>query len=109
MHKPDGMIGMSVRAGKAVFGSESCVALLRKGQLPLVILAADASERTKKLIRDKCRSFRGTYIVYGTVESLAGMTGKHQVAAVGIRDKGLAAAILKIYGGGANGENSETK
>ena len=47
MHKPDGMIGMSVRAGKAVFGSESCVALLRKGQLPLVILAADASERTK--------------------------------------------------------------
>ncbi len=109
MHKPDGMIGMSVKAGKAVFGSERCVELIRKGQLPLVILAENASERTQKLIQDKCESFHGKYIFYGTVESLASMTGKHRVAAVGIRDKGLAAAILKIYGGGANGKNSETK
>lgn len=109
MHKLEGMIGLCVKAGKAVFGSESCVSLVRKRQLPLVILAEDASDRTKKLIFDKCHSFHGKWILYGTVDSLGRITGKHRVAAIGIRDEGFSTAILKIYGGGANGENSETK
>ncbi|MDD6309308.1 MAG: ribosomal L7Ae/L30e/S12e/Gadd45 family protein [Clostridia bacterium] len=109
MHKMDGMIGLSVKAGKVVFGSEQAVMLLRTGRLPLIIIAEDASERTKKLIRDKSASFNGKWIAYGTVEALSRTTGKNRVAVLGIRDKGLAEAILKIYGGGTIGENNEAK
>ncbi len=103
MHKLEGMIGLCVRAGRAAFGSEQCASLVRRGLLPLVIVAEDASDNTKKLIKDKCTTSGTPWISFGTVASLAHMTGKGKVSVIGIRDKGFAAAILKIYGGGFSG------
>lgn len=103
MHKLEGMIGLCVRAGRTAFGSEQCALLVRSGKVELVIVAEDASENTKKRIRDKCTSFGTPYISFGTVSSLARCTGKGKVSVIGIRDKGFAAAILKIYGGGFSG------
>ena len=103
MHKLEGMIGLCVKAGRAAFGSEQCAALVRSGKMPLVIVAEDASENTKKLIKDKCRSFETPWISFGTIASLAKCTGKGKVSVIGIRDSGFAAAILKIYGGGLSG------
>ena len=100
MHKLEGMIGLCVRAGRAAFGSEACEALIRSGKLPLVIVAEDASENTKKRMQDKCTTYKTPWISFGTVETLAKCTGKTRVSVLGIRDKGFAAAILKIYGGG---------
>lgn len=100
MHKLEGMIGLCVKAGKAVFGSEMCEMRVRGGRLPLVIVAEDASENTKKRMQDKCSSFGVPLLFFGTVSSLAKATGKGRVSALGIGDKGFAAAILKIYGGG---------
>lgn len=103
MHKLEGMIGLCVRAGRAAFGSEACTALVRSGRVSLVIVAEDASENTKKLMQDKCKSFHTPRISFGTVASLAKCTGKGKVSVIGIRDAGFAAAILKIYGGGSIG------
>ena len=103
MHKLEGMIGLCVKAGRAAFGSEQCEILARGGKLALVIVAKDASDNTKKRMEDKCQSFDVPRIVWGTVESLARCTGKGKVSALGIRDRGFAAAILKIYGGGFSG------
>ena len=103
MHKLEGMLGLCVRAGRAAFGSEECVRLARIGKLDLVIVAEDASENTKKRMRDKCTSFGVPQIYFGTVSSLAHATGKGKVSVIGIRDKGFATAILKIYGGGFSG------
>ncbi len=103
MHKLEGMIGLCVKAGKAVFGGEQCESRVRCGRLPLVILAEDASDNTKKRMQDKCRTYSVPLISFGTVESLARMTGKRRVSVLGIGDRGFAAAILKIYGGGYSG------
>ncbi len=103
MHKLEGMIGLCVRAGRAAFGSEACEALVRGGKLPLVIVAEDASDNTKKRMQDKCTTYGVTRISFGTVASLAKCTGKGKVSVIGIRDTGFAAAILKIYGGGYSG------
>ena len=56
--KPDGMIGMSVAAGKVAFGSEEAVNSVRRGRARLVIVATDASDRTKKLM------YNNPYLIY---------------------------------------------
>lgn len=101
--KPDGMIGLSVAAGKVSFGSESSVDSVRKGKAKLVIVATDASDRTKKLMYNKCGSYSVDIIEYATVLELGRITGKNQVSALAVCDKGLASEILKIYGGVLNG------
>ncbi len=103
MHKLEGMIGLCVRAGRAAFGGEACEALVRKNAVQLIIVAEDASENTKKRVQDKCTTYAVPRISFGTVASLARCTGKGRVSVIGIRDKGFAAAILKIYGGGYSG------
>lgn len=103
MHKLEGMIGLCVKAGRMAFGSEACESLVRSGKLPLVIVAEDAAENTKKRMQDKCTSFGTKLIFFGTVSSLAKCTGKGKVSVLGVRDTGFASAILKIYGGGFSG------
>ncbi len=103
MHKLEGMIGLCVKAGRAAFGSEECTALLRTRRVHLVIVAEDASENTKKRMRDKCKTSGVPLIPFGTVDGLAHLTGRGRVSVLGIRDTGFAAAILKIYGGGFSG------
>ena len=103
MHKLYGMIGLCVKAGRTAFGSEACESLVRSGKMPLVIVAEDASENTKKRMQDKCTTYGVKCIYFGTVSSLAKSTGKGKVSVLGIRDEGFASAILKIYGGGFSG------
>lgn len=103
MHKLYGMIGLCVKAGRMAFGGEACESLVRSGKLPLVIVAEDASENTKKRMQDKCKSYGVELILFGSVDSLAKSTGKGKVSVLGIRDTGFASAILKIYGGGFSG------
>ncbi len=103
MHKLEGMIGLCVKAGRMAFGSEACTAFVRSGKMPLVIVAEDASENTKKRMQDKCTSYGTPLIFFGTVSSLAKCTGKGKVSVLGVRDTGFASAILKIYGGGFSG------
>ncbi|MHA7963074.1 L7Ae/L30e/S12e/Gadd45 family ribosomal protein [Paenibacillus sp. CAU 1782] len=58
--KPDkalSMIGMAMRAGKLISGDEIVLKAVRGRKAHLVIIAADASDNTKKKFADKC----GTY------------------------------------------------
>ena len=50
MEKIFGMLGLARRAGKLIYGSDAAVNAVRSGKAKAVILAADASDRTKKLI-----------------------------------------------------------
>lgn len=55
-----GMLGLAMRAGKVIVGTESvCTALAKRGKVRLVVYAADASAATKKKIVTKCE-FYGT-------------------------------------------------
>lgn len=42
-----GMLGLAAKAGKITFGADSCKEAIMKNKVKLIILAQDASERTK--------------------------------------------------------------
>ncbi|MFQ5703899.1 MAG: L7Ae/L30e/S12e/Gadd45 family ribosomal protein [Gemmatimonadales bacterium] len=45
-----GLVGMSVRAGRAVVGTAGVRAALQRGELALVVLASDRSEKTDQKV-----------------------------------------------------------
>ncbi|MBR5365043.1 MAG: ribosomal L7Ae/L30e/S12e/Gadd45 family protein [Clostridia bacterium] len=73
----ENLIGLCRAAGGVTTGSEAVLDEVRHGRAKFVLLASDASERTRKQITDKCKYyhvtlFDGTY----TSAALAGMLGK---------------------------------
>lgn len=103
--KLDGIIGIAVKAGKVAFGSEASVDYARNRKAKLVIIAKDASDRTKKLVNNKCNSFKVPVFEYQSIEHISRITGKRIVSVISVSDKGLAEAMLKIYGGGLDGKS----
>ena len=61
-----GMLGLAMRAGKVIVGTESvCQALAKLGKVRLVVYAADASLATKKKIVTKCEFYSTPAIQIG--------------------------------------------
>jgi ribosomal protein L7Ae-like RNA K-turn-binding protein len=105
MNKIDGYIGLAAKARKLAFGSAEATDAARKGKAHLVIMADDASERTKKLVLNKCKSFGVTVFTYHSKEELGRILGKNQVSAIAVCDKGFSMAITKIFGGDNYGKD----
>ena len=91
-------IGLAAKAGKAVYGTPLiCESLRMTGEkkCSLVLEGSDSSENTHKKLSDKC-AFYGAELIRlpMTMEELSTSVGKKSlVAAVGIKDNGLADAI----------------
>ncbi len=105
MNKLERMVGLATRAGKVAFGSEMSVEAVRRGRAFVVLLANDASDRTKKLIRNKCASFGVRLLEYGSKSELGKITGKNNVSALAVLDREFANAVWRNYGGVINGES----
>ncbi len=98
------LLGLATRAGRTVVGVPLiCAALPKrtpKKGICLVLLAVDASAGTKKRVTDKC-GFYGVTLIELPVDCgrLALAVGKRDaaVAAVGVDEPGLAAAIRQLY------------
>lgn len=92
-----GMLGLAMRAGRVVIGTEQvCVALKKKGRVCLVLVAMDASISTKKKITVKCE-FYGVTSVEIPIDTagLGALLGKtYTPAVVGITDEGFARELL---------------
>lgn len=52
--KLKGILGLSVRAGQAVFGEDTCRRLLSSGKGAVLLLDGDASENTRKKYSELC-------------------------------------------------------
>ncbi len=91
------MAGLARRAGKISSGGTLCTDAVRKGIAKLVILAADASENTKKSIRDSCLTRKIPVVEYADTESLGKCVGCGERAVISVNDKNFAEAILNIY------------
>ena len=50
--KIGGLIGLATKAGKIAAGTEACLEAIEKRNAKLILIATDASERTKKSIKD---------------------------------------------------------
>ena len=96
MQKIHSLLGIAMRAGKLVSGEDGTMIDLKKGKLNLVIVAADASNNTKKLFKDKS-SFRHVNCIELSTKSDLGISiGKDSRAVIGIKDIGFANKIIQL-------------
>lgn len=95
-----GLIGLCTKAGKISFGTDACTDLILKKKVDLVIVANDASERTKRNFDYICNNNNVKICFYGTIEELSKAIGKNNKAVIGIKNKDFANQIEKIINGG---------
>lgn len=96
-----GMLGLAMKAGKVVIGTEQVIAFLKKERLKLVLLSGNASEGTKKKISFKCEFYK-TRILELTVntDEVGRLLGKtYAPAVVGITDENFSNAIINHLSG----------
>ena len=93
-----GMLGLAMKAGKVVIGTEQVIAFLQKNKVKLVLLSGTASEGTQKKIRFKCEFYKTPTCVLdidtGELGRLLGKT--YAPAVVGITDENFSNAITKL-------------
>ena len=95
-----GLLGLTSKAGKLAFGTDSCLEMIAKHKVKLIIVAEDSSERTINNFREKCKQNNIDFYVFGKKEDLSKSIGKVNKTVIGIKDKNLAGAIIKILNGG---------
>ena len=96
MDKIYGILGIAAKAGKILSGFDSIQEGIQKQQVNLVIVAQDASEKTKKEIRFICDKYGISYITWGNIEENSHAIGKVNRAIIGICDSGLANRFLEL-------------
>ena len=92
-----GMLGFAMRAGKVEVGTDAVLGLVSKGLASLVIIASDASDKSKERIKKKCE-FYNTDCIEPAVdaETLSQRLGKiSNTVCVAIKDDGFKKEILK--------------
>ncbi len=91
-----GLLGLARRAGMLAIGDESAKVALQSKKARLLLMASDASERTKETFSFISESNDIPYVeVRESREELGNALGKRPVAAVAICDLGFSAAIVK--------------
>ena len=91
-----GLLGLGVRAGNVVIGVSGVRARLQQGKLAVVVVAADASARTRDKVERLARA-RGVPVLAGPVaERLGAQLGRPSVQTVGTGDRALARGLMRL-------------
>ncbi len=95
-----GLIGLSMKAGKVIFGTEAVTEAVERKKAKLIIVAEDAADRTILNFKKLAEKQKLLFVIWGTEQELSRAIGKENKVVIGIKDKNLANAIIKrIYGG----------
>ena len=94
-----GLIGLATRAGKVVFGTEACMQAIEKNKIKLLIIAIDASERTKMNFKNICNN-KIPILDILSIDELSKAIGKDNKAVLGIKDISFSNEIVRIINGG---------
>jgi len=89
------MLSLAQRAGKVVSGEFMTENAVKEGKSQLVILAADASDNTKKKFTDMCQFRNVPILIHADREVLGHAIGKEFRASISVNDRGLAEEIRK--------------
>ncbi|AMB98820.1 hypothetical protein AWM75_01900 [Aerococcus urinaehominis] len=88
------LLGLAQAAGQLVSGEGLVIQALQAGQASLVICAQDASERTKKKIKDKCSYYNvPTNFDYTSLEISQALGKKRLIVA--FTNQGFAKSFIK--------------
>jgi ribosomal protein L7Ae-like RNA K-turn-binding protein len=91
--KIQGLLGLARRARTVTVGSRETRAALRRGEVRLVLLASDGSERDRERLLRLLEEARVPSRMLATREQLGAWIGQGPVAVLGLRDPNLAAAV----------------
>lgn len=91
------MSGMARRMRKVSSGGFITEKSIKSGTARLVIIACDASEKTKKSIKDLCVFRNVPWIEYSDMFALGKCIGTEARAVISINDEGIADAVLRLY------------
>ncbi|MFC4598984.1 YlxQ family RNA-binding protein [Cohnella hongkongensis] len=100
-------LGLATRAGKLISGEEVVLKAIRSGEAKLVILAGDASENTRKKIKDKCSSYDVPLLVGFTRFELGSAVGKPERVLFAVTDRGFADMLSAGWNQHSEVENIE--
>ena len=100
-----GFLGLASRARKITFGADSTLNEMKSHKVKLIIIAEDASERTKNKFTENANKLDVPIIIYGSIAELSKAIGKQNKAIIGIKEKNIALEIERLNRGDVNGEN----
>lgn len=95
MSKALSMISLATKAGKTKSGEFMTEKEVKEGNAYLVIVAADASENTKKKFKNMCDFYKVPIYFYGDKDTLGHAMGKEFRASLAVTDAGFAKGIRK--------------
>ena len=99
-NKVSGLIGLAMRAGKIVFGTDACMQDIQKNKIKLIIIATDSAERTKINFKNICKDKHIPVIEFLEIETISKAIGKDNKAIIGIKDSNFSKEIIRIINGG---------
>lgn len=97
MKKGYDLLGLAQRAGKVVSGEAGVEAHLKKGKGELVLIASDASERTRDQFIFFAKSAGVHYIIAGDKIRLGIAIGKSPRSVLCLTEKGFARRIRELF------------
>ncbi|GGH82084.1 ribosomal protein L7Ae-like RNA K-turn-binding protein [Pullulanibacillus pueri] len=89
-------LGLAYRARKVISGEETVIQAVRQNKAKVVILSDDASNRTKKTISDKCRSYQVPILFVADRQVLGHAIGKAERVVVAVTDKGFGDQLIAM-------------
>ena len=94
-NKVYGLLGLTTKAGKLIFGTESCLDMINKKKAKLIIVAEDTADRTIDNFREKCKQNNIDFYIFGKKEEISKAIGKPNKTVIGVKDKNLARSYKK--------------
>ena len=95
--KLKGLLGLATKAGKLVTGYNTCLDMIPRGKLKLVIIAEDVGDKTKKKIGQKCQSYGVPMKIGIGAADMSRACGKRDKGVFGITDQGFAKGIIRLF------------
>ena len=88
-------IGICMKAGHLVSGEFSVEKSVKSGHAWLVLVAADASDNSKKQYTNMCRYYQVPLYFISSKEELGHALGKEYRASLAVQDENMATALIK--------------
>lgn len=93
------MLGLCRKAGRARTGGYQTEEAVKRGHACLVLIAEDASDRTKKSLRDMCTYYEVPFLIAGTKDEISAAVGQSNRSSVCVTDRGFADRISEMISG----------
>ena len=95
-----GLLGLATRSGKIISGTDACLEYINKKKIKVLIVATDASDRTKKKFDEISKMNNIPIYQMFNIETLSKSIGKKNKAVIGIIDVNFSKEIIKRIDGG---------